>query len=102
VIIFLKTSRTFRDEQEKHFYFLSTYKYALEWVFGHAFFPLRIMMTELAIPYYLTYRKKKEIFLFLLLKCLVYFYILANTCVPIIFAPYSSKAGLKPNHFLDA
>lgn len=52
--------RVYRNEQEKHFYFLSTYKHALEKVFGHAFFPLRIMMTELAIPYYLTYRKKKR------------------------------------------
>jgi hypothetical protein len=72
VIIFLKNFRTFRDERENIFhrlklacyvtinndrnsklvifYFLSTYKYALERVFGHAFFPKRIMMTELAIP----------------------------------------------------
>ncbi|MGZ0085703.1 hypothetical protein ACWNXI_09035 [Caldibacillus thermoamylovorans] len=51
--------RTFRVKKTKHFYFLSTYAHTIEAVFRRPVFLLRIMITEIAALYYLTYRKKR-------------------------------------------
>jgi hypothetical protein len=50
--------RTFRAEKTNHFYFLSTYAHTIEAVFKRPVFLLRLLTTEAAALYYLTYRKK--------------------------------------------
>jgi len=52
--------RTFRIGRQNHFYFLSTYSHMLKKVFKEPVYFLRLIITEIAVFYYLTYRKKKR------------------------------------------